>query len=180
MDPALLHVPAVEESLLKLKAPITTKVVCFSRLLKCLRSLYDLIQSLFNCCGCPWQAEINKIWIQRFTTAGNEQNIKPKIGSEQNIKILKSMNCIHSFSNFQSRAFFRISWRRPKTENLRKSEYNSLTLLLFPMELLYWIFIKLKIQNEQNKKLKIWNEQNMKPKLWNEQNMKQRLGMNKI
>ena len=32
-------------------------------------------------------------------------------------------------------------------ENLRKSEYNSLTLLLlFPLELLYWIiYIKLKL-----------------------------------
>ena len=56
------------------------------------------------------------------------------------------MNSILSFSNFQPWAFFRIletifliSWWRPKAENLRKSEYNSL---------IYFRFEKLKKMRE--------------------------------
>ena len=37
----LVQVIKVTTGILTLKAPIATKVVCFSRLLKCLRSLYD-------------------------------------------------------------------------------------------------------------------------------------------
>ena len=39
MTPVVVH-PSVINLLLTLNMPITTKVVCFSRLLKCLRSLY--------------------------------------------------------------------------------------------------------------------------------------------
>ena len=34
---------SLDETMLTLNVPITTKVVCFSRLLKCLRSLYDSV-----------------------------------------------------------------------------------------------------------------------------------------
>ena len=51
-------------SALTLKAPITTKVVCFSHLLKCLRSLYD------KQCGprsdCSYRSSL--IWSTLFTS----------------------------------------------------------------------------------------------------------------
>ena len=38
--------PGSVESKFTLKAPIATKVVCFSRLLKCLRSVYDSVDQI--------------------------------------------------------------------------------------------------------------------------------------
>ena len=45
-------------SLLNLKAPIATKVVCYSRLLKCLRSLYGKQCGPRVCSGCTLFASI--------------------------------------------------------------------------------------------------------------------------